>query len=179
MKKMFTCAALLLAITTMFAQQRPVQTLRLRNDSLPYYRKQPATTIAPKPPAVQLYGLEVTAVASGPGTYTLTIAYGVRNDSTAAVTLDKLSLQGYVVNQNDVAKPLTNLLAYRAACGAAAGISTEVLQPGGRTKAVFKCFNISLNPANNPVYALTLKVLRDPREQNVPFSRMDIPIRVQ
>lgn len=170
---------LLLAFINILAQQRNTQTLRLRNDSLPHYRRPAATTPAARPPALQIYGVEVTAVPAGQGVYTLTIGYGVRNDSTVAVTLDKLLLQGYVVDQNKATQPLTNLVAYTPACGVAGGVATEVLQPGARSRKTFKCFNVSLTLANNPVYALTLKLLNDPSQQNVPFSRMDIPIRYE
>lgn len=143
------------------------------------YKPAATTPVVVKQPALQLSTLEVLATASGNGTYQLTITYSARNDSTAAVRLDQLSFQGYTVAERDTAKALSVLNAYTSACGVSGRPVTDMLPPGGRTKDIFQCYNRNLNHSDKPYYVLTLKFISNPREQEVPFSRLLVPIRFQ
>lgn len=185
---------LIVALTAAFASHAQINTTKkkelskqLPDKPLTIKTTPPATASKPastgpvtiKQPSLKLTSLEVLATASGNGTYQLTITYGARNDSASAVRLDQLSLQGYVVLERDTAQALGASNAYMSGCGVSGRPVTDMLQPAGRTKDVFQCFNKVLNPAEKPYYLLTLKFISNPREQNVPLSSFLVPIRFQ
>lgn len=108
---------------------------------------QQASQPTEKPLDLFLTDVTVIATKTGTDTYKLQINYTIMNVDTAAISLASFGVQG-VAGIEGSGQPLS------PACGAVAGLSYQMLNPGARMSGTFYCFNKQFPATGRPVYLL-------------------------
>lgn len=115
-------------------------------------------------PDLEFSAFNVSAVlSSGTSVYTLNISCTVKNNGTASILTDDVSVQGFISDLDWIQKSqdvsFTNH--FKSACG---GILSdipnrgELLAPGGSKQMSYSCFNVTLIKDVKPVYLISVNL---------------------
>lgn len=131
--------------------------------------------IMEKLPDLRTTTATVTAVATSPGVYKLTIQCTIKNEGNAPISLADIDLRGRLAPERSLHLPL-NATAYTPGCGRAAGLARESLQPGQSLPVDYYCFNVAMAQSDKPVYVLLINYYSDIKETNKENNRQNIYI---
>ena len=172
MKKLFISLMLLSACGICVAQlSKPAQTTTTTQT----VKAPGSNTVLEKLPDIRVTDATVTAVATGPGVYKLTIQCTIKNEGTAPISLAQVACNGLIAPENKLSLPL-NATAYAPGCGTTAGLARETLQPGASVTTTYYCFNRAMAPADKPVYIIVLNWYLDVKELNKDNNRQNVYI---
>jgi len=182
MKTMFLSLIAFCAFGVCFAQTKTDTTAKMvltKQSQITNPRqtlKTPGTNmVVEKLPDLRTTAATVTAVATSPGVYKLTIQCTVKNEGNAPISLGSITLKGLLAAERSLHLPL-NATAYSPACGRVAGLARETLQPGESVPVEYYCFNVAMAQSDKPVYVLLINYLADIKEQNKENNRQNVYI---
>jgi hypothetical protein len=124
---------------------------------------QPPHGLAIKLPDLKFTAVNVTATPSAPGatTYTLDISYTVKNDGTAAVFTNDVSLQGFLSNESWITngnKDIHMSGYLEAAGGQLLSGRNEALAPGESRLVTYSLHDKQLSKDPNPIFIITINM---------------------
>jgi hypothetical protein len=131
-----------------------------------------------KLPDLRITSATALATSTGPNAYTLTITCTIKNEGTAAISQDKVSVNGRFTEEANSKKDLSSTN-FQSGCGSTLGLSYHSLDPGASGTLQFRCFNVVLIRSNNYVYVVLLNLGQEYKELSFSNNRLDIPIVYQ
>jgi hypothetical protein len=167
MKKVFITFLLILALQQIQAQvQTPIKKVAPSNQQVNGNNQKILNqTVTKIPNGSSLPDLEFSAfnvaasLSSGTNVYTLNITCSVKNNGTASILTDDVTIQGYISDLDWIQKSqdisFTNH--FKSACGRTLSDIPnrgESLAPGGSKQITYSCFNVTLVKDLKPVYLI-------------------------
>ncbi len=167
MKKTIITLVILFAVQQIIAQiQTPVKKITPANQPVNTVNQKILNQLASKGstaaglPDLEFSAFNVTAtLSSGTNVYTLNISCTVKNNGTASILTDDVSVQGFISDLDWIQKSqdvsFTNH--FKSACGSILSDVPkrgESLVPGGSKQISYSCFNVTLIKEIKPVYLI-------------------------